>query len=142
MDFPVDVEEHALAVGAAPRGGAGDHSLSLVSVITTIGAIQVMTVACTLLQSKIAALCVGPAGIGVISFIDGIVAFVGQLSGLSLPFAALKGLAFVHDSGREEFARGYAVFLRAVVTGSLLGVLITIGVILLVPGIIVPAMTI
>jgi O-antigen/teichoic acid export membrane protein len=140
MDLQVDMEEHALPVGAPPRGVAGTHSLSLVSVITTIGAIQVMTVACTLLQSKIAALCVGPAGIGVISFIDGIVAFVGQLSGLSLPFAALKGLAFVHDS-RDEFARGYAAFLRAVVTVSLLGVIVAIGAILLVPGMLVPEMT-
>jgi O-antigen/teichoic acid export membrane protein len=133
-----DVGDGMRPAGAATASVEDGRALSLVSIITTIGAIQAITVACGLAQSKVAALIVGPAGIGIISFIDGIVVFVAQLSGLSLPFAAMKGLAFVHDSGLQEFARGYAVFLRAVLTVSVVGATITIGAILLAPEILVP----
>lgn len=109
---------------------SGSAMLPIFKTIVTLGGIQVLAMGFNLVKSKIAAVILGPGGIGAISLIDQVTALVAQVSTFSLPFAAVKFLSAAHSESREAFARLYAAFLRVLLIISLLGT--SIGIALLV----------
>ena len=58
------------------------------SLLTRIGALQVLGGLIFFVRTKVLALVLGPAGMGVVSVIDQFVQLVMQLSALTIPFAA------------------------------------------------------
>ena len=55
-----------------------------------------------LARSKVLAVLLGPAGVGVASVIDQVVSLVAQLGSLSIPFVGLRFLARARDGGADE----------------------------------------
>jgi PST family polysaccharide transporter len=108
-------------------------NFSILRTMVALGAIQVVTMGFTLMRSKIAAVVLGPEGVGAISLIDQVAALVGQVCAFSLPFAAAKFLSFAHSEGQEAFANLYFAFFRILLVLSLFGTGIGIVLVLLHP---------
>ena len=113
----------------APEPTRLPGSFPVLQTILTIGVIQVATMACYVVRTKIVAVTTGPTGVGTISVIDQLVALVTQISTFSLPFAAVKFLSAAHSQSREEFARKYVAFLRALLLISVTGAALSIAVV-------------
>jgi O-antigen/teichoic acid export membrane protein len=99
----------------------GRRSLTLVQTIASLGAIQVVAMCFQLVRAKVAAVTLGPDGVGVISLIDQVAGLVAQLCTFSLPFAAMKFLSAAHSEGQHAFAKLYVAFLRLLLAVSLAG---------------------
>lgn len=99
----------------------------MLKIITTIGIIQVLAFAVTLVRSKIIAVVLGPEGVGVLSVIDQLVSTVAQISAFSLPFAAVKFLSRSHSKSAEAFKRSYASLLRILPTLTITGTVIALA---------------
>lgn len=101
----------------------------MLKIIATLGSIQVFVILANLIRSKIMAVLLGPAGIGVISVVDQGVYFLAQVSALSIPFATVKFLSRAQSQGRDDFERTYAMLFRILLgltcLGALLGLVIT-----------------
>jgi PST family polysaccharide transporter len=117
----VDVE---LGKKARP---VGVRTSATFQIILGLGTIQVLTMAFSLLRSKIAAVTVGPAGIGAMSLVDQVGSLAGQVSSFSLPFAAVKFLSEAHSESSDAFARLYGAFLRVLLLVSVAGAAIAIA---------------
>ncbi|MDE3091887.1 MAG: hypothetical protein KGJ80_21145, partial [Chloroflexota bacterium] len=102
----------------------------MLKIIATIGTIQVLVITANLIRSKIMAVLLGPAGVGVISVVDQSVYFLAQISALSIPYATIKFLSRAQSQGHDEFNRTYSVLLRILLTltclGSTIGLLVTL----------------
>jgi len=99
----------------------------MLKIITTIGAIQALAILVTLIRSKVAAMLLGPEGVGIISLVDQVVQFAAHLSALSIPFAAVKFLSRAHSEGFQTFRRSYVSFLNALLLQALAGMGATLG---------------
>jgi O-antigen/teichoic acid export membrane protein len=111
------------------------RSLSLVQTIASLGAIQVAAMCFQLGRAKVAAVTLGPDGVGVISLIDQVAGLVAQICTFSLPFAALKFLSAAHSEGKSAFASLYVAFLRLLLTVSLAGAACGIALLIWWPGV-------
>jgi O-antigen/teichoic acid export membrane protein len=83
-------------------------------VLAGVGAAQAITMLVNLARTKLLAVLLGPAGVGVISVIDQVTQVVLQVSALSLPFASIKFLSRAHSRGEHAFRRTYSSLLSAV----------------------------
>jgi PST family polysaccharide transporter len=103
------------------------------SLLTRIGALQVLGGLIFFVRTKVLALVLGPAGMGVVSVIDQFVQLVMQLSALAIPFAAMKILSKAHSENIEIFRATYGDLLRLLLILGTLGGSIGIGLILFLP---------
>lgn len=104
-------------------------------IILTIGTIQSLAVFILFIKSKIVAVYLGPAGVGVVGTIDQFVQLAAFVSVFGLPAASIKFLSKSHSDGDEEFKRSYAGFFKFLLLLSAAGAGLTIGAILLKPDI-------
>lgn len=97
----------------------------MLKIILTIGGIQALAILVNMIRSKIAAVMLGPEGVGVVSTIDQVVQTAAFISAFSLPYAAIKFLSKAHSEGDEAFKRAYASFLKALFLLAGAGTLVT-----------------
>ncbi|MGI8494302.1 MAG: oligosaccharide flippase family protein, partial [Pyrinomonadaceae bacterium] len=102
-------------------------------VILTIGTIQILAILIQFIKSKIIAVYLGPAGIGIIGTIDQIVQFVAFLSVFGFPAASIKFLSKAHSEEDDSFKKSYVGFFYVLVLLSTAGMLMAVGLILLFP---------
>ena len=86
--------------------------------IVALGGIQALTMLAGLARTKVLAVLLGPAGVGVASVVDQVVSLVAQLGSLSIPFVALKFLARTRDGAAEETRRIYDALVLLLVAAS------------------------
>lgn len=103
-------------------------------IILTIGIIQALAVSVQFLKSKIIAVYLGPAGVGVIGTIDQFVQFASFVFVLGMPAASVKFLSKAHSESQEEFKRIYAGFFKVLLFLSVAGAGLTIGIVFFKPG--------
>jgi antigen flippase len=103
------------------------------SLLTRIGALQVLGGLIFFLRTKVIALVLGPSGVGVVSVIDQFVQLMLQLSALAIPFAAIKVLSKAHSESTETFRATYAGLLRLLLILGSIGAGLGIGLIALRP---------
>lgn len=88
----------------------------MLKAIVTLGVLQALVILVQIVRSKVIAVALGPAGLGIIGIIDQIVMTIGFAAALSLPTVVVRVLPRVH--GKPAFARQYAAFLKAVIITS------------------------
>ena len=96
--------------------------------ILALGGIQAFTMLAGLARTKVLALLLGPAGVGVASVIDQVVSLVAQLGSLSIPFVGLKFLARARDDGANETRSIYDALVVLLVLASITAAVIGTGV--------------
>jgi PST family polysaccharide transporter len=98
------------------------------SLFTRIGALQVLGGITFLVRTKVIAVVLGPAGVGLVSVIDQFVQMMLQLSAFAIPFAAIKILSQAHSESAEKFRATYATLLRLLLilgsVGAALGIML------------------
>src|SRR5215470_17995357 len=105
----------------------------MISLFTRIGAFQLLGGLIYFLRTKVLALVLGPAGVGVISVIDQFVQLMLQLSAFAVPFAAIKVLSKAHSESAGAFRASYAALLRLLLILGSIGAAVGIGIIALRP---------
>jgi PST family polysaccharide transporter len=103
--------------------------------MTTIGAVQVLALLVQSLRGKVAAVLLGPPGVGVLGVLDPLVQLVAHVSGLGLPLAALTLLSRAHSRGPAAYAVTYQRFLRWVFLLSGAGTLLALTIALVRPAV-------
>ena len=88
--------------------------------MVALGGIQALTMLAGLVRSKILALMLGPAGVGVAGVVDQAVSLVAQLGSLSIPFVALKFLSRARDTSTASVRRIYSALLWTIGLCSIL----------------------
>jgi antigen flippase len=86
--------------------------------IVALGGIQALTMIAGLARTKVLAVTLGPAGVGVAGVVDQAVALVAQLGSLSIPFVALKFMSRARDDGSAELRRIFTALVMTVVAAS------------------------
>jgi len=81
-----------------------------------------------LARTKLLAVLLGPAGVGVASVIDQIVSLVAQLGSLSIPFVGLKFLARARNGAAGEMRRIYGALAVLLVVASIVAAAIGAGI--------------
>ncbi len=71
----------------------------MLKAILSIGMIQAVAIVIQFVRSKVVAVTLGPAGVGVISTIDQTVQFVAFAAAFSIPLASVKFLSKAHSEG-------------------------------------------
>ncbi len=94
-----------LSSAAAPDAALEPRGFQPLQAIVALGAIQLVTMAAGLLRSKVLAVLLGPAGVGITGVVDQVVAVVAQLGSLSVPMAALKYLTRKREESPASLAR-------------------------------------
>ena len=96
--------------------------------ILALGGIQILTMAAGLARTKILAVLLGPAGLGIVGVIDQTVALVTHFGSLSFPFVALTFLSRARGETAERFTRLYLAFLKVLLASSLIATAVAIGI--------------
>jgi PST family polysaccharide transporter len=96
--------------------------------IVALGSIQALTMLAGLARTKVLAVLLGPAGVGVASVIDQVVSLVAQLGSLSIPFVGLKFLARARDGSIDETRRIYDALVILLVVASVAAAAIGTGI--------------
>lgn len=121
-----------MAVGSPPAADTADTSSSSsfrpLQAILALGGIQALTMLAGLARTKVLAVLLGPAGVGVASVVDQVVSLVAQLGSLSIPFVALKFLARARDGAIDETRRIYDALVLLLVAASVASAAIATGV--------------
>src|SRR5947209_2571943 len=105
----------------------------MLSLFTRIGALQIVGALIYFMRTKVLALTLGPAGIGVVSVIDQFVQLMMQLTAFAVPFAAIKVLSKAHSENADAFGAAYAGLLRLLLILGTMGALLGLGLIALRP---------
>jgi O-antigen/teichoic acid export membrane protein len=111
------------------------------SMLATLGALQALTLAVHALRGKMAAVLLGPAGVGVLGVIEPLVQLVAHLSCFGLPLAALRFLSRAHSESGAAFVAAYTRFARAVLLLSLAGTLVALALAVLRPELLGPELS-
>ena len=85
--------------------------------IALLGGAQALTLAGGLVRWKIAAIYLGPSGVGIAGVVDQVALVVLQLGALNMPTVALRFLAIARSSGGTAFGRLYRGFMAIVLAG-------------------------
>lgn len=96
--------------------------------IVALGSIQALTMLAGLARTKVLAVLLGPAGVGVASVIDQVVSLVAQLGSLSIPFVGLKFLARARDGTVHDTRRIYDALILLLVVASIAAAAIGTGI--------------
>jgi enterobacterial common antigen flippase len=115
--------------------GRRQHPLAI---LATLGALQALTLGVHALRGKLAAVMLGPPGVGVLGVIEPLVQLVAHLSALGLPIAALRFLSRAHSESTAVFAAAYVRFARAVLLLSLAGTAVALALAVLRPSLLGP----
>jgi antigen flippase len=110
----------------------------MLKILVTIGGIQAAAIAVNLVRSKLVAVLLGPAGVGVVSVVDQAVQLVAYVSAFSLPYASVRFLARSHSRGEAAFARTYASLFRLLCALTVAGAVLSAGALLWRPGLLGP----
>lgn len=108
---------------------------AMLGVIATIGVLQALAILVHLVRAKLAAVLLGPEGVGVLGVIDPLVQLVAHLSSFSLPLAAVKFLSSAHSEGPSAFGDASSSFLKAVVALSAAGTALAVSLVALDPAV-------
>jgi O-antigen/teichoic acid export membrane protein len=103
------VEAPPAAADASPA-----PSFQPLQAMVALGGIQALTMLAGLIRSKILAVMLGPAGVGVAGVVDQAVSLVAQLGSLSVPFVALKFLSRARDASSHDVRRVYTALLGTI----------------------------
>ncbi|MBN2394280.1 MAG: O-antigen translocase [Anaerolineae bacterium] len=111
-----------------PLAGQRKAYRGIFKATSLFGGVQVFNILISIVRSKIIALLLGPAGVGIAGLLTGTTTLVGGLTNFGLRTSAVKDVAAANASGDPERVATIAVVLRRWVwiTG-LLGVVITAG---------------
>jgi enterobacterial common antigen flippase len=101
--------------------------------LTRIGALQALGGLTFFIRTKVLAVVLGPAGMGVVSVVDQFVQVVMQLSAFAIPFAAMKVLSKAYSENIEIFRAAYADLLRLLLFLGALGGSLAIALVLFLP---------
>lgn len=96
--------------------------------IVALGGIQALTMLAGLARTKVLAVLLGPAGVGIASVIDQVVSLVAQLGSLSIPFVGLKFLSRTRESGIAETRRIYFALVLLLALASFAAAAVAAGV--------------
>src|SRR5215204_4268732 len=99
----------------------------MLKIILSIGAIQAVAIGIQFIRSKMVAVLLGPAGVGVVSTIDQTVQFAAFVAALSIPLASVKFLSKAHSEGHEAFKKSYAGFFSLLALLSVVGTVFAAG---------------
>jgi len=90
------------------------------------GGVQVFTIIITIIRSKIIAVFLGPAGMGIVGLLTSTVQLVTSLTNFGLGTSAIRDIAAANDSGNPERINKVAtIFRRLVWITGLLGAVVT-----------------
>jgi len=91
------------------------------------GGVQVFNVIISIIRSKVIAVLLGPAGMGIASLLKSTTDLIGSLSNMGLKASAVRNIATAYGSGDAEKVGGVvSVFRRLVWITGILGTLITL----------------
>lgn len=98
----------------------------IVKATSIFGGVQAYNIVLAIVRTKLVALLLGPAGMGLSGLLTGTTAMVASLTDLGLSFSAVKDIAAAHGSGdAHKMAVTAKVFSRLVWFSGLLGAAVT-----------------
>ena len=93
------------------------------------GGVQGLNVIVSLVRNKLAAVLLGPAGMGLVSLFNSTVAFISQATGFGISMSAVRHISELTESGDEVQRAYYIKVVRAwSILAALLGVLVCVAV--------------
>jgi O-antigen/teichoic acid export membrane protein len=99
---------------------------SIMKATSLFGGVQVFNIIIAILRSKIIAILLGPAGLGIVGLLNSTTGFVSLLTNFGLGTSAIRDIAAANESGDEHrISKIVTVFRRLVWITGLLGAVIT-----------------
>ena len=93
------------------------------------GGVQGLNVIVSLVRNKLAAVLLGPAGMGLVSLFNSTVAFISQATGFGISMSAVRRVSELTESGDEAQRAYYIKVVRAwSILAALLGVLVCVAI--------------
>ena len=93
------------------------------------GGVQGLNVIVSLVRNKLAAILLGPAGMGLVSLFNATVAFISQATGFGISMSAVRHISELSESGDEAQRAYYIKVVRAwSLLAALLGVLVCVAI--------------
>ena len=93
------------------------------------GGVQGLNVIVSLVRNKLAALLLGPAGMGLVSLFNSTVAFISQATGFGISMSAVRHISELTETGDEAQRAYYIKVVRAwSILAALLGVLVCVAI--------------
>ena len=93
------------------------------------GGVQGLNVIVSLVRNKLAAILLGPAGMGLVSLFNATVAFISQATGFGISMSAVRHISELTESGDEAQRTYYIKVVRAwSLLAALLGVLVCVAI--------------
>lgn len=90
------------------------------------GGVQVITILITIVRSKIIAILLGPAGMGIVGLLTSTTALIASLTNFGLETSAVKSVAEAHaQENNQELSKTVSIFRKLVWGTGLLGALVT-----------------
>lgn len=106
------------------EGSAYRHVLKYTSLF---GGVQGLSILMALVKNKIAAVILGPTGMGHLSLFNSSMNFISQVTNLGIPFSAVRSISEAYDSGDEGRLTDAIAVLRAwSLLTALLGALVCV----------------
>jgi PST family polysaccharide transporter len=103
---------------AIPRLGQRREPLAM---LAGIGALQAVSVLVFAVRGKLAAVALGPEGVGILGVLEPLIQTLAHVFAFGLPIAAVKFLSRAHSDGLAAFDSAYARFLRRLLLSTLFG---------------------
>lgn len=99
---------------------------SIMKATSLFGGVQVFTIIIAIIRSKIIAVLLGPAGMGIVGLLTSTAGLVGSLTNFGLGTSAIRDIAAANESGNQNrINKVVTVFRRLVWITGLLGTVIT-----------------
>ena len=93
------------------------------------GGVQGLNIIVSLVRNKLAAILLGPAGMGLVSLFNSTVAFISQATGFGISMSAVRHISELTESGDEAQQTYYIKVVRAwSLLAALLGVLVCVAI--------------
>ena len=93
------------------------------------GGVQGLNIIVSLVRNKLAAILLGPAGMGLVSLFNSTVAFISQATGFGISMSAVRHISELTESGDEPQQAYYIKVVRAwSLLAALLGVLVCVAI--------------
>lgn len=122
-----------MGVGSPEPTEPASPSFRPLQAILALGGIQALTMLAGLARTKVLAVLLGPAGVGIASVVDQVVSLVAQLGSLSIPFVGLKFLSRARDASMDETRRIYDALVFLLIAASITAAAIAVAVAVLRP---------
>ena len=93
------------------------------------GGVQGLSIIVSLVRNKLAAVLLGPAGMGLVSLFNSTVAFISQATGFGISMSAVRHISELTESGDEAQRAYYIKVVRAwSLLAAMLGVLVCVAI--------------